>query len=150
MVNRKLSILVICVLIAVGVIIHFTSTGRVGGPSDKAQVEALAEILVSAVMKGDELALQEILHEEFVFDAMDMLATRSQFIGDVVAGDLWAKLSDDRELEISGKSAFLTAPFEANVVLNGEFLQVSGTMTVDFIKSDKTWSVRTIRVMPVF
>ena len=147
MVNRKLSILVICVLIAVGVIIHFTSTGRVGGPSDKAQVEALAEILVSAVMKGDELALQEILHEEFIFDAM---ATRSQFIGDVVAGDLWAKLSDDRELEISGKSAFLTAPFEASVVLNGEFLQVSGTMTVDFIKSEKTWSVRTIRVMPVF
>lgn len=148
MVNRKLSILMICGLIAVGVIVHLTSTGKVGGPSDKVQVEALADSLISAVMKGDEQVLQEVLHEDFVFDAMDMLVSRHQFIRDVVSGDLWADLSDTRELEIAGQSAFLTAPFEANVVVDGDFFQVSGTMKVGFVKGDKAWSVRTIRVMP--
>lgn len=146
--NRKLSILIICALIAIGVIVHLTSTGKVGGPSDKTQVEVLAEDLIVAVMKGDEEVLQNVLHQDFVFDAMDMLVSRSQFIRDVVSGDLWAKLSDSRELEIDGKAAFLTAPFDANVVVDGDFFEVSGTMKVGFVKDDKVWLVRTIRVMP--
>lgn len=149
-VNRKLSILLVCLLVVAGIAIHLVSSGREGRFSDKAQVEVLADSLISAIMQGNEDALERALHQEFVFDAYDMIVSRSQFIREVVKGDLWAKLSDDGQLEISGDLASLTAPFEANVVWDDEFLEISGTMTVDFVKSEKVWSARSIRIMPTF
>jgi hypothetical protein len=41
-------------------------------------------------------------------------------------------------------------PFDANVLMGDEFFEVSGTMTIDFIKQGQTWSVRSIRIMPLF
>lgn len=134
----------------VGAVVYFTYPDKVVGPSDKAQVEALAETLITAILQVDEEALEEALDEDFVFDRSDTVMTRSQFMRDVIKGDLWAKLSDQREIEVSGDTAFLTAPFDANIVIGGEFFEVSGTMTIDFIKHEKAWSVRSIRVMPIF
>jgi ketosteroid isomerase-like protein len=138
------------VIVVVGALVYFIYPEKVIGPSDKAQIEALAETLITAILQGDKEALDETLDDEFVFDRSDTVMTRSQFIRDIVKGDLWAKLSDQRELEVTGDVAFLTAPFDANIVIDSQFMEVSGTMTIDFIKQEKTWSVRSIRIMPTF
>lgn len=138
------------VLVVLGAVVYFTYPDKkLGGPSDSAQVEGLAEGLIAAVLQGDMEALEKILHKDFVFDRLDTVMTRSQFTQDIAKGDLRARLSDQRELEISGDAAFLTTSFDADMVIDDELLKVSGTMTIDFIKQGKTWSVRSIRIMPL-
>ncbi|NMB47092.1 MAG: nuclear transport factor 2 family protein [Firmicutes bacterium] len=146
----KLLALLLLVVVGVGFIVYSIYPDRPRGPSDKAQVESLAEQLITAVLQSDEEVLNEILDADFVFDRSDMLMTRSQFIRDISAGDLWVRLSDEREVEAAGDAAFIITPFDANIVIGDEFLEVSGTMTLDFVKQEKTWSVRSIRIMPLF
>jgi hypothetical protein len=97
------------VIVVVGGIVYTLYGDKLSGPSDKAQVEALANTLVKAVSRGDREALEESLDDEFVFDRSDAIVTREQFIEDVIKGDLWARLSDKQDLEIAGDAAFLTA-----------------------------------------
>lgn len=147
--TRKVSVLTISVLIVGGILFYLAGSGNLFGPSDKTQVGATAEKMFAAILQGDEAVLQAVLHKDFVFDAMDMLVGRREFISNIVSGDLWAKVADERELEMTGTSAAMITPFEANAVIYDEFFQFSGTMRVDFVKEEAGWLVRTIRVMPV-
>jgi hypothetical protein len=147
--SRTVAIFLLAIVV-VGGIVYTLYGDKLSGPSDKDQVEALANTLVKAVSRGNREALEESLDDEFVFDRSDAIVTREQFIEDVIKGDLWARLSDEQDLEIAGDAAFLTAPFDANVLMGDEFFEVSGTMTIDFIKQGQTWSVRSIRIMPLF
>lgn len=150
MMKTRTAAIFLLIIVVVGGIVYTLCWDKFGGPSDKDQLEALATTLIKAVSRGDREALEESLNDEFVFDRSDAIVTRDQFIEDVIKGDLWARLSDKQDLEIAGDAAFLTAPFDANVSMGDEFFEVSGTMTIDFIKQGKTWSVRSIRIMPLF
>lgn len=149
MMKPKMATILILVIIVVGGIAYTLCLDKFTGPSDKEQVEALAQTLIKAVSRGDGEALEETLDDEFVFDRFDDIVTRSEFIQDVVRGELWARLRDNQDLEVSGDVAFLTAPFDANILMDDELLEVSGTMTIDFVRQGKSWSVRSIRIMPL-
>ena len=149
MMKPRMATILILVIIVVGGIAYTLCLDKFAGPSDKEQVEALVQTLIKAVSRGDGEALEETLDDEFVFDRFDDIVTRSEFIQDVVRGGLWARLRDDQDLEVSGDVAFLTAPFDANIPMDDELLEVTGTMTIDFVRQGKSWSVRSIRIMPL-